>query len=278
LDKCAGCVAREIAVRMAEKTGSEIICPVFYRVAGARYDKLAQERPLLVLDGCATRCASKLAAEKGLRIAERLNISEMAKTENIVLGPNLSLSAEAQELVSRAVAKLITHPEAAEAAQERAPGDFFPSRLSYETYQKDKFIFRLPTNEGFYFNENDVWAFVSGNSARIGVTDYVQKSLSDIIDFTPPDLGAQIAQFGELGVIESGKAVFEIISPVSGVVTAVNEKLADSPEMLNQNPYEQGWVAEVELSDFAEDRDLLLAFGGYMPIMKRKADEYNAKN
>ena len=106
------------------------------------------------------------------------------------------------------------------------------------------------------------------------MTDYVQKSLSDIMFFTPPAVGAEIAQFDELGVIESGKAVFEIISPVSGVVTAVNSKLVNAPEMLNQNPYEQGWVAEIELADFDEDRELLHTFTEYLPILKRKVDEY----
>ena len=150
---------------------------------------------------------------------------------------------------------------------------FFPSKLNYEIYRRDKFIFRLPIEEGFFFNENDVWAYVSGNQARIGVTDYVQKSLSDIMFFTPPRIGAEIEQFDELGVIESGKAVFEVVSPVSGIVTAINQKLCDTPELLNQNPYEQGWIAEIELTNFAEDRDLLHTFNGYFPIMKRKVDE-----
>ena len=278
LDKCAGCVTCEIAVRLSEKNGSEIICPVFYRVADARYNKLAQENPLLVLDGCATRCASKLAAEKGLKITERLNVSDMAKEENITLGSGLRLSAEAQALAERAVEKLLSSAEPTGENQEGEAAAFFPLQLSYETYQKDKFIFRLPTEVGFYFNENDVWAYVSGTRARVGVTDYVQKSLSDIMYFTPPAVGAEIAQFDELGVVESGKAVFEIVSPVSGVVTAINEKLINAPELLNQNPYEQGWIAELKLSDFDEDRDLLHAFSGYLPIMKRKVDEYRVKN
>jgi glycine cleavage system H lipoate-binding protein/NAD-dependent dihydropyrimidine dehydrogenase PreA subunit len=162
----------------------------------------------------------------------------------------------------------------ARAGQDAKTTDYFPPQLNYEIYQKDKFLFRLPTGEGFYFNENDVWAYVSGSRARIGITDYVQKSLSDIVYFEPPALGAAIAQFGDLGSIESAKAVFEIISPVSGVVTAYNEKLVDVPELLNQNPYEQGWIAEVELADFAGDSELLHNFGGYLPIMKRKVDEY----
>jgi glycine cleavage system H protein len=275
LDKCAGSVTREIALRLLEKTDSEIICPVFFRVSDSRYGKLAQEKPLLVIDGCATRCAGKLAAEKGLKIAERLNVSDLAKEENIALGLNLTLSAETLPLVERAVVKLLSSSETAEADQASAGVAFFPESLNYETYQKDKFIFRLPVDEGFYFNENDVWTYVSGTRARIGVTDFVQKSLSDIAFFSPPAVGAKIAQFGELGTIESVKAVFEIVSPASGIVTSINKKLINAPEMLNQNPYEQGWIAEIELSDFAEDRELLHTFSGYMPIMQRKVNEFH---
>ncbi|MCL2497131.1 MAG: glycine cleavage system protein H [Symbiobacteriaceae bacterium] len=278
LDKCAGCVTREIALQLSAKTDNEIICPVFYRVAEARYNRLAQEKPLLVIDGCATRCASKLAAEKRLKITERLNVSDYAKEENVTLGAGLSLDADALGLVRRAVTKLLNDSEKDNARQMSEVDDFFPSSLDYEIYKKDKFIFRLPTNEGFYFNENDVWAYVSGNRARVGVTDYVQKSLSDIMFFTPPAIGAEIVQFDELGVMESGKAIWEIISPVSGVVTAINEKLINAPEMLNQNPYEQGWVAEIDLTDFDEDSDLLHVFDGYMSILKRKVDEYRVKD
>ena len=295
LDRRAGVLTREIAVQLAEKTGSEVICPVLYRVADTRYNKTAREMPLLILDGCATRCATRLAAEKGLKIADRLSVTDFAKEENIALGSGLSLDAQARELVDRAIAKLLNATDAIESNQEshqkrdksnaavednqsNTSDEFFPPCLTYESYQKGKFIFRLPADEGFYFNENDVWAYVSGNRARIGVTDYAQKSLSDILYFAPPAVGAEIAQFDEAGVIESGKAVFEIISPVSGVVTSVNEKLISAPETLNQSPYEQGWVAEIELSDFAQDSELLHTFDGYMPIMKRKVDEYRVKN
>ena len=65
-----------------------------------------------------------------------------------------------------------------------------------------------------------------------------------------------------------------MICPVSGTVTAVNENLTEQPELMNENPYEQGWIAELELSDFETDRDLLHDFEGYFPILKRKVDEF----
>ncbi|MGB9810018.1 MAG: glycine cleavage system protein H, partial [Caldanaerobacter sp.] len=128
---------------------------------------------------------------------------------------------------------------------------------------------------GFYFNENDCWAYVAGNRARVGVTDYVQQSLSDIMFFNPPEVGVEVEQFGELGAIESAKAVFEVVSPVSGKVVRVNEELVSSPELINEDPYKKGWIAELELTDFESDRELLLDFDKYFEILKRKVDEFH---
>lgn len=275
LDKCAGCVSREVALRLQEKTDSEILCPVFYRVADARYTQLATERPLLVLDGCSTRCASKLAAEKSLKIAEKVNLTEEAKKVGVEFPKGLILDEAAVGFAESIAEKLMEDviPPTLSATENTG---FFPQVLNYQIHKKDKFVFRLPENEGFYFNENDVWAYVSGSRARIGVTDFVQKSMSDILFFSPPAIGSEVAQFEDTGNIESGKVVFEIISPVSGRITAVNEKLETAPELVNENPYEQGWILEIELSDFEGDRELLHDFEGYFPVLKRKADEYRA--
>jgi len=270
LDKCAGCITKEVALKLVETTESEIICPVLYRVAEARFNKLAEDKPLLVLDGCGTRCASKLASEKGLRISEKINITDEAKQNNIDIGNSLRLGDNELKL-----AQIITDKLSKEEAKENISSDsIFPESFNYEVYSKDKFIFRLP-KEGFLYNENDCWVYVVGNKARIGVTDYVQQSLSDIMFFTAPSIGSEIEQFGELGTIESGKAVFEVVSPVSGHVTAINEKLMEAPELINENPYEKGWIAEMELSDFESDKDLLYEFDKYFEILKRKVDDFH---
>ncbi|AFV01183.1 MULTISPECIES: putative zinc-binding protein [unclassified Dehalobacter] len=278
LDKCAGCITKEVAVKLTQKSDSKIICPVFYRVSDARYNKLAEENPVIVIDGCATRCASKLAAEKGIKVSKKINIADEAKTNNIVLGENLVLGENELRLAGivtdsllKEEYKLLTKNEQNKAEDSSA----FPESFEYESYTKDKFVFRLPKEEGFYFNENDCWAYVIGNKARVGVTDFVQKSLSDIMFFTPPALGSQIEQFEEVGTIESGKAVFEIVCPVSGTVTAVNYKLLEAPELINQNPYEEGWIAELELADFESDKELLHTFDTYFKILKRKVDEFH---
>ena len=271
LDKPAGCVAREVALQITDNSDSELICPVFYRVADARYNKIAEEMPLLVIDGCSTRCASKLAAEKGLKIAAKVTVAEEAKKRGVELGKALRLDTAGLGLAGALAEELLREEKQEE---NSAREDIFAGIVyDYEVYKKDKFIFRVPKGN-FYFNENDCWVYIIGNKARVGVADYVQQSLSDIMFFTPPTVGAEIEQFGELGNIESGKAVFEVVSPVSGKVTAINEDIISAPELINENPYEKGWIAELELTDPDGDKEFLLDFDGYFSYLKKKVNEF----
>ncbi len=273
LDKCAGCVAGEVAKQLYQKANAEVICPVFYRVSPTHYQKALSNSPLLVVDGCATRCASKLATEYGLKISQKINVTEIAKKHEFPLSANLELDETALKVVD-CIIKLLLSEQIQPQAKTDASFEF-PAQLSYQTYTKDKFVFRLPENKGFYFNENDIWAYVNHGRARIGVNDFAQKSLSDILFYEPSAIGTEVQQFDEVGTLESGKAVFELISPVSGRVTAVNQLAKDAPELVNKSPYEDGWLLEIELADFEEDQDLLHQFGGYFPIMKRKVDAYH---
>ena len=277
LDKSAGCVAREIALQIAEQTESEIICPVLYQVADARYKKMAEDNqnwPVLVIDGCQTRCASKLAADKGLKVAKKITVAEYVKNNGLELSASLRLDDDAISLAKTLASEALKEEEVVESKGKELA---FPEDLEYSTYKKDKFVFKTPITEGFLFNENDCWAYVIGNIARVGVADYVQHSLLDIIFFTPPNVGDEVEQFGELGQVESGKAVFEVVSPVSGKVIRVNEALTNAPELINQDPYVKGWIADIELSDFEEDKEFLLDYEGYFNVLKRKVDEYHVK-
>jgi len=272
LDKCAGAISRELAIKLCENENNEIICPVYYRVAEKKYNKIAEEHSLLVIDGCQTRCASKLAAEKNLKISRKVTVTEEAKNHNIELGSNLRLLENENALVE-IILNLLNNVE--DKVPQPSAETSSVIHFEYETYQNGKFIFRVPKNPEVYFNENDCWAFVVGNRARIGVTDFVQQNLSDILYFTPPEIGAEIDQFGEAGEIESSKAVFELISPVSGKVISINETLEQQPELINENPYELGWIAEIELTDFDSDKELLIGFDKYFEIMKKKVEDLN---
>ncbi|HNX86495.1 MAG TPA: putative zinc-binding protein [Bacteroidales bacterium] len=274
LDKCAGLVTRELALKLHERWDSEIICPVFYRVSEAKYNKLAAERPLLVIDGCPTRCASKLAVEKNLKVARRIIVADEAKKHRIGLNDGLRITDLERRFIDDLFEELNKIEETVRPASENEAVSY---NFDYETIQNRKFIFRIPKNGEVFFNENDCWAWVNGNRARIGVTDYVQQNLSDILYFYPPEVGDEIDQFGESGSIESSKAVFELVSPFSGKVVAINDKLATNPELINENPYELGWIAELELTDPEGDKELLIGFERYIEITQKKVEDADVK-
>lgn len=274
LDKCAGVISHELAIKLSEQADNRIICPVFYRVSEAKYNKLAADRPLLVIDGCQTRCASKLAAEKNLKVARRIIVADEAKNQHLVLTDCLRIT-DREVAFIESLFDAMNKADEVPGLQSNETGTTYD--FEYETFQNGKFIFRIPKNGEIFFNENDCWAWVSRNHARIGVTDYVQQNLSDILYFYPPVVGDEIDQFGELGTIESSKAVFELVSPFSGKVVAINDKLETNPELINENPYESGWVAELELTDPEGDRELLIGFEKYFEITKKKVEDANVK-
>ena len=102
--------------------------------------------------------------------------------------------------------------------------------------------------EGLLYTKHDEWVKVDGTIATIGITDYAQDALSDIVFIELPDTGEVFDAEDEFGTVESVKAVAELYMPVSGTITAANEDLADEPEVLNSNPYES-WIVKVELSN-----------------------------
>lgn len=103
-----------------------------------------------------------------------------------------------------------------------------------------------------YSKEHEWVAQLDGARVRIGISDYAQQQLGDIVFAEAPAIGTALAANTSVGTIESVKAVSDIFTPVSGVVVAVNDTLEDSPEIVNEQPYEDGWLFEVELSDVSE--------------------------
>jgi glycine cleavage system H protein len=111
--------------------------------------------------------------------------------------------------------------------------------------------------EGYLYTKEHEWAKVEGRRAKIGITDYAQQKLGDITYVEPPQVGRAVKQAEFLCGIESVKAASDIYSPLSGTITANNPPLDDAPEMVNQSCYEDGWIAEIELSDPAETKALM---------------------
>lgn len=113
--------------------------------------------------------------------------------------------------------------------------------------------------ENLLFSKEHEWVRLDGDAATVGITDYAANSLGDIVYVELPKLGAKLEQFANVGVVESVKAVSDLFTPISGDVTEVNEALADDPAAVNREPYADGWLFKLRVTDRQETANLLNA-------------------
>jgi glycine cleavage system H protein len=111
--------------------------------------------------------------------------------------------------------------------------------------------------EGLKYHPEHDWAKVDGDTATIGITWYAQDALGEIVHFEPPEQGSSVAKDESYGEVESVKAVSDLVSPLSGEVAEVNQAVVDEPEKINEDPYGEGWLIKVRLSDPSEVDGLL---------------------
>jgi len=116
------------------------------------------------------------------------------------------------------------------------------------------------------YSSDHEWIAVDGTRARIGITDYAQDALGDVVYVQTPTLGAEVTAGDSFSEVESTKSVSDIYAPVSGTVVAVNDALANGPDALNSDPYGAGWICEIEMSNPA-DIDGLLDAAGYQALI-----------
>ncbi|MDE0331827.1 MAG: glycine cleavage system protein GcvH [Nitrospinae bacterium] len=112
---------------------------------------------------------------------------------------------------------------------------------------------------GLKYSREHEWVRVEGNIAVIGITDFAQSELGDVVYVELPEVGTEVEANNTFGVVESVKAVSDLFAPVSGVVVEANTTLEDEPELVNSEPYEDGWMIRVEMKDESELNDLLEA-------------------
>ena len=111
--------------------------------------------------------------------------------------------------------------------------------------------------EHLRYSADHEWVAVSGTRARIGITDYAQDALGDVVFVQVPDLGSVVTAGDSFGEVESTKSVSDVYAPITGTVVAVNDSLGGSPEMLNSDPYGEGWLCEIEVADESQLAGLL---------------------
>ena len=117
------------------------------------------------------------------------------------------------------------------------------------------------------YSTDHEWVRVEGNTITLGITDYAQDALGDVVFVDVPEVGTTVAVGGTFSEVESTKSVSDIYAPVSGTISDVNADLADSPELLNDDPYGDGWLCKIDLAD-ATELDALLDADGYRALIE----------
>lgn len=115
----------------------------------------------------------------------------------------------------------------------------------------------MPLPNDLLYSKEHEWVRIDGDHATVGITDYAQNSLGDIVYVELPRAGKQIDQFSNIGVVESVKAVSDLFTPIGGEITEVNAALENDPAAVNRDPYGAGWLFKVKLKDAAEKNNLL---------------------
>jgi len=125
--------------------------------------------------------------------------------------------------------------------------------------------------EGLQYSEEHEWISVADGVATVGITDYAQDELGDIVFVELPVVGSVVSKAKPFGVVESVKAVSDVYAPVSGAVVEVNARLASNPEIINEDPYGEGWMARIKIADSGELAGLMTAARYAQFIAEEKA-------
>lgn len=117
----------------------------------------------------------------------------------------------------------------------------------------------MKTPSELRYSKDHEWIKLEGDMAIIGITDFAQSQLTDIVFIELPEVGKKVEQHKQIAVIESVKSVSDVFSPMSGEVVEVNSKLSDNPEIINKDPYGEGWIAKIKINNKSELDSLLTA-------------------
>jgi len=123
--------------------------------------------------------------------------------------------------------------------------------------------------EELYYSKEHEWVLVKKDHAIVGITDYAQKALHEIVYVELPTVGSKLKQMQSIGTVESVKAVSEIFTPITGEIIEVNEKLTESPELLNKDPYNNGWIMKVRPTNLKKDLEKLMKAQQYAEFTKK---------
>lgn len=141
----------------------------------------------------------------------------------------------------------------------------------YKEVTYDKFTFKV--DQSCLYHPNETWAREEEGLIVVGVTDFLQTNSGDVAFLEAPEVGAELTQGGEAGIIETIKTTVALISPVSGTVAEVNSALEDAPELINSDAYGAGWIMKIKPANWAAEKNNLLSPEAYLPIMEEKVKQ-----
>ncbi len=127
--------------------------------------------------------------------------------------------------------------------------------------------------DGLYYTKEHEWVRLEGDKCRVGVTDYAQNSLHEIVYVELPKVGVKVVQMQSLGTVESVKAVADVYSPIAGEVLEVNNALSDAPELVNKTPYSDGWITVIRPADMKKDIGTLMSPQSYKDLLKKISEK-----
>jgi len=127
--------------------------------------------------------------------------------------------------------------------------------------------------EGLYYSKEWAWAKVEDGNVRVGITDYAQKQLNEVVFAELPKAGDEAIRGEPFGTVESVKSVSDLVAPVSGKIVEVNSKVNSNPEVLNQDPYNEGWIVVISPTNLQGDLKDLMTFGQSVEWHKKLAEE-----
>lgn len=259
-DRPGGKVSRVVAERLENDRDDVVIGSMgalFKERPGEMRDYRTSD--VFCLDGCGIKCASELVRARGRHDVTSFSISEIAD------------SAEDFEEKVRHLIDVV-----AEELDRRIPRTIFtvteePSHtIEYLEEKFDKFTLRVA--KGSKYSDNDFWVRVEGEHVRIGASDFLQQMMSDVYYVELVEPGTHVDMFDDAGGMESTKILVEIIVPVSGTIAESNSLLEDSPEFINQSPYDKGWLYLIKPDD-VDELNLLRDGADYMTYALAKAKE-----
>lgn len=132
----------------------------------------------------------------------------------------------------------------------------------------DKFLFRV--KKGYLYHPGECWIREDGDLITVGITDFLQKTAGDVAFLELPEAGTEVAQGGNAGIIETIKTTVTIISPAGGVIRELNDILEENPQLINNDPYGEGWLFKLAPNNWEAEKNNLIKAEEYFPVMEEK--------